>query len=78
MIGHAVVVPVLAGLVPENPTLRVELTLNNGVGGIAIARIDVAVRPVGRLFEPWKLDDAHLVQNGGPVFSSPLLGDLSA
>src|SRR5664279_5741516 len=44
VIGHSVVVPVVAGLIADNPALRVDLTLSDGVIDIATAGLDVAVR----------------------------------
>ena len=44
VIGHSVVVPVVAALIADNPALRVDLTLSDGVIDIATAGLDVAVR----------------------------------
>lgn len=44
VIGHSVVVPLVAKLIADNPALRVDLTLSDGVIDIASAGIDVAVR----------------------------------
>lgn len=44
VIGHGVVVPVVAGLIADNPALRVDLTLSDGLIDIATAGMDVAVR----------------------------------
>ena len=44
VIGHSIVVPVLAELIANNPALRVNLTLSDGVIDIATAGLDVAVR----------------------------------
>jgi DNA-binding transcriptional LysR family regulator len=44
VIGHSVVVPVAAGLIADNPALRVDLTLSDGIIDIATAGLDVAVR----------------------------------
>jgi DNA-binding transcriptional LysR family regulator len=44
VIGHAIVVPILAKLIADNPALSVDLTLNDGVIDIATAGLDVAVR----------------------------------
>src|ERR1700722_333358 len=44
VIGHSVVVPVVAELVADNPGLRVDLTLSDGVIDIATAGLDVAIR----------------------------------
>ncbi len=44
VIGHSLVVPVAAELIGDNPALRVDLTLSDGVIDIATAGMDVAVR----------------------------------
>ena len=44
VIGHSVVVPVVAELIADNPALRVDLTLSDGIIDIATAGLDVAVR----------------------------------
>ncbi|MBW4022615.1 MAG: LysR family transcriptional regulator [Proteobacteria bacterium] len=44
VIGHTIVVPVVAELIADNPALRVDLTLSDGVIDIATAGLDVAVR----------------------------------
>jgi DNA-binding transcriptional LysR family regulator len=44
LIGHAVIVPVMARLLADNPALRADLTLSDGVIDIASAGLDVAVR----------------------------------
>ena len=44
VIGHSVVVPVVAELIADNPALRVDLTLSDGLVDIATAGLDVAVR----------------------------------
>ena len=44
VIGHSVVVPVVAALIADNPGLRVDLTLSDNVVDIATAGLDVAVR----------------------------------
>jgi DNA-binding transcriptional LysR family regulator len=44
LIGHAVIVPVVAALIADNPALRADLTLSDGVIDIASAGLDVAVR----------------------------------
>ncbi len=44
VIGHAVVVPVVADLIADNPALRVELTLSDGNIDLATAGLDVAIR----------------------------------
>lgn len=44
LIGHAVIVPVVAGLMADNPALRADLTLSDGVIDIASTGLDVAIR----------------------------------
>jgi DNA-binding transcriptional LysR family regulator len=44
VIGHAVVVPLVAELIATNPALHVDLTLSDGVIDIASAGLDVAIR----------------------------------
>lgn len=44
VIGHSLVVPVVAELIADNPALRVDLTLTDSVTDIATAGLDVAVR----------------------------------
>ncbi len=44
LIGHAVIVPLVAELIASNPALRVDLTLSDGVIDIAAAGLDVAIR----------------------------------
>jgi len=44
VIGHSVVVPVVARLIADNPGLRVDLTLSDSFVDIATAGLDVAVR----------------------------------
>jgi len=44
VIGHSVVVPVVAQLIADNPALHVDLTLSDGIVDIATAGLDVAVR----------------------------------
>jgi len=44
VIGHSIVVPVVAELIANNPALCVDLTLSDGVIDITTAGLDVAVR----------------------------------
>jgi DNA-binding transcriptional LysR family regulator len=44
VIGHSIVVPVVAELIADNPALRVDLTLSDGVIDISTTGLDVAVR----------------------------------
>ena len=44
VIGHSIVVPTAAELMNENPSLRVDLTLTDGVVDIAASGLDIAIR----------------------------------
>jgi DNA-binding transcriptional LysR family regulator len=44
LIGHAVIVPLVAELIAGNPALRVDLSLSDGVTDITSAGLDVAIR----------------------------------
>lgn len=44
VIGHSVVVPVIADLIADNPALKVNLTLSDQVVDIASAGLDIAIR----------------------------------
>jgi DNA-binding transcriptional LysR family regulator len=44
VIGHSVVVPIVADLISNNPLLSVDLTLSDSVLDIAAAGLDVAIR----------------------------------
>lgn len=44
VIGHSIVVPVAAELMANNPALRVDLTLSDGIIDIVTAGLDVAIR----------------------------------
>lgn len=69
VIGHAVVVPVVAGLIADNPALRVDLNLSDGVVDITTAGIDVAVR-VG-LMKPSELIASKVADNPFTLCASP-------
>jgi DNA-binding transcriptional LysR family regulator len=86
LIGHAVIVPVAAELIANNPALRVDLTLSDGVIDIASAGLDVAIRvapmkPSDMIAS--KLSDnpyvlcaspAYIARFGGPANISDLAG----
>jgi len=44
VIGHSIVDPTAAELMNENPSLRVDLTLTDGVVDIAASGLDIAIR----------------------------------
>jgi DNA-binding transcriptional LysR family regulator len=86
VIGHTVVVPLVAKLIADNPALRVDLTLSDGVIDIASAGLDVAVRVAPmkpsdmvatRLADnPYTLcaSPAYIARFGAPTSISELLG----
>lgn len=69
VIGHSVVVPVVADLIADNPALRVDLTLNDGIVDIATAGLDVAVRVA--LMKPSELIAARVADNPFTLVASP-------
>jgi DNA-binding transcriptional LysR family regulator len=69
VIGHSVVVPVVAGLIADNPALRVDLTLSDGVMDIATAGLDVAVRVA--TMKPSDLISTRLSGNPFTLIASP-------
>jgi len=69
IIGNALVVPVLAALLVENPALRVDLTLSDGVIDIATAGLDVAVRVA--LMKPSDMIASRLADNPFTLCASP-------
>jgi DNA-binding transcriptional LysR family regulator len=69
VIGHSVVVPVVAGLIAEHPGLRVDLTLSDGVVDIATAGLDVAVR-VAQL-KPSDMIATKVADNPFTLIASP-------
>lgn len=69
VIGHSVVVPVVAELIAENPTLRVDLNLSDGVIDIATAGLDVAVRVA--LMKPSELIATRVADNPFTLIASP-------
>ena len=69
VIGHSVVVPVVAELIADNPALRVDLTLSDGVIDIAMAGLDVAVRVA--LMKPSELIATRVADNPFTLVASP-------
>lgn len=69
VIGHTVVVPVVAGLIADNPALRVDLTLSDGVVDIATAGLDVAVRVA--VLKPSDLVATRVADNPFTLCASP-------
>jgi DNA-binding transcriptional LysR family regulator len=69
LIGHAVIVPVVAGLIADNPALSVDLTLSDGVIDIASAGLDVAVRVA--LMKPSDMIATRLADNPYVLCASP-------
>lgn len=88
LIGHAVIVPVVAALIADNPALRVDLTLSDGVIDIESAGLDVAIRVAPmkpsdmiatRLADnPYILcaSPAYIARFGEPVTTGDLAGHL--
>jgi DNA-binding transcriptional LysR family regulator len=69
VIGHAVVVPVVAGLIANNPALRVDLILSDGVVDIATAGLDVAVRVA--VLKPSDMIATRVADNPFTLIASP-------
>lgn len=69
IIGHSIIVPVVAELLAENPGLRAELTLSDSVVDIATAGLDVAVR-VG-VMKPSDLIATRIADNPLTLCASP-------
>jgi DNA-binding transcriptional LysR family regulator len=69
VIGHAVIVPLVAELIATNPALRVDLTLSDAVIDIASAGLDVAVRVAP--MKPSDLIATKLADNPYVVCASP-------
>ena len=69
VIGHSVVVPVVAELIADNPALRVDLTLSDGVIDIATAGLDVAVRVA--LMKPSDMIATRVADNPFTLCASP-------
>ncbi|OYY72066.1 MAG: LysR family transcriptional regulator [Sphingomonas sp. 28-63-12] len=69
VIGHSVVVPIVANLIADNPALRVDLTLSDGVIDIATTGLDVAVRVA--VMEPSELIATRVADNPFTLCASP-------
>jgi len=69
VIGHSVVVPVVAALIADNPALRVDLTLSDGIIDIATAGLDVAVRVA--LMKPSDMIATRVADNPYTLCASP-------
>lgn len=69
VIGHSVVVPVVADLLADNPALRVDLLLSDSVIDIATAGLDVAVRVA--LMKPSEMIARRLADNPFTLCASP-------
>ena len=69
VIGHSVIVPVVAALIADNPALRVDLTLSDGVIDIATAGLDVAVRVA--VMKPSDLIATRVADNPFTLCASP-------
>lgn len=69
MIGHTIVVPVIADLLAANPALKVDLTLSDAVMDIANLGLDVAIR-VSPL-EPSGMVATNLAANPRILCASP-------
>ncbi len=69
VIGHSVVVPVVARLIANNPALRVDLTLSDGVIDIATTGLDVAVRVA--VMKPSDMIATRVADNPFMLIASP-------
>ena len=69
VIGHSVVVPVIAALIADNPALRVDLTLSDGVIDVATTGLDVAVRVA--VMKPSDLIATKVADNPFTLCASP-------
>jgi DNA-binding transcriptional LysR family regulator len=69
VIGHSVVVPVVAELIAANPALRVDLTLSDGVVDIVTAGLDVAVRVA--VMKPSDMIATRVADNPFTLCASP-------
>ncbi len=69
VIGHSVVVPVVAELIADNPALRVDLTLTDGVIDIVTAGLDVAVRVA--VMKPSDMIATRVADNPFTLIASP-------
>jgi DNA-binding transcriptional LysR family regulator len=69
VIGHSVVVPVVAELIADNPALRVDLTLSDGIIDITMAGLDVAVRVA--VMKPSDMIATRVADNPFTLCASP-------
>ncbi len=69
VIGHSIVVPVVAGLIADNPGLRVDLTLSDGVIDLVTAGLDVAVRVA--VMKPSDMITTRVADNPFTLCASP-------
>jgi len=69
VIGHSVVVPVVAELIAHNPALRVDLTLSDGVIDIATTGLDVAIRVA--VMKPSEMIATKVADNPFTLIASP-------
>ena len=69
VIGHSVVVPVVAALIADNPALRVDLVLSDGVIDMATAGLDVAVRVA--VMKPSDMIATRVADNPFMLIASP-------
>ena len=69
VIGHSIVVPVVAELIAGNPALHVDLTLSDGVVDIATAGLDVAVRVA--VMKPSDMIATRVADNPFTLIASP-------
>jgi DNA-binding transcriptional LysR family regulator len=69
VIGHAVIVPVVARLIANNRALRVDLTLSDDVVDIASAGLDVAIRVAP--MKPSDMIATRLADNPYTLCASP-------
>ncbi|NLS18656.1 LysR family transcriptional regulator [Rhizobium sp. P40RR-XXII] len=69
VIGHSIVVPVVADLIAGNPGLHVDLTLSDGVIDIATTGLDVAVRVA--LMKPSDMVATKVADNPYTLCASP-------
>lgn len=69
VIGHSVVVPVVAELINNNPGLRVDLTLSDGVIDLGTAGLDVAVRVA--MMKPSDMIATRVADNPFTLIAAP-------
>jgi DNA-binding transcriptional LysR family regulator len=69
VIGHSVVVPVVAELIADNPRLRVDLALSDGVIDLGMAGLDVAVRVA--MMKPSDMIATRVADNPSTLIAAP-------